>query len=352
MMERMFSKWRGPVIGLAVATVAVLVMAGCGAHDAHDARVAAKPPSQVTADSGVATVILDSAAFAHGGIVAAALPAIRYRAAVTGYGTVLDVDSLAAARTAVAAAQAAAVRTAAAAQAADAELARARALHADSQNISTKVLQAAEASARGARADADAARAAELAAVARAQEQWGAVVGGWIVRGDQALDALLERRRVLVLVAVPAGAPLRAAPSSATIRASGRPIPVALISAAAKTDARTQGQTFFYSASAVPELRAGTNVTAALATGDAEAAVDVPRSAVVWAEGGAWIYVKTGPTAFTRQPISTDTPTADGYAVMGLRVGTAIVTRGAQFLLSEEYRAHAPASAASGDADG
>ncbi|MDE3151998.1 MAG: multidrug transporter [Gemmatimonadota bacterium] len=313
---------------------------------------AANPPSQVTTDSGVATVILDSAAFAHGGIVTTALPAIRYRAAVTGYGTVLDVESLAAARTAMAAAQAAAARTAVAAQAADAELARVRALHADSQNVSTKVLQAAEASAGGAHADADAARAAERAAVATEQERWGPVVGGWIARGDRALDALLERQRVLVLVAVPVGTPLVAAPRSATIRASGRPIQVALISAAAQTDARTQGQTFFYSAPAAPELRAGTNVTAALATGPTGAATDVPRSAVVWAEGGAWIYVKTGPTSFTRQPIPTDAPTADGYAVMGLSAGTAVVTRGAQFLLSEEYRAHAPASAASGDADG
>ncbi|MDE3055021.1 MAG: multidrug transporter, partial [Gemmatimonadota bacterium] len=266
--------------------------------------------------------------------------------------TVLDVDSLAAARMAVAAAQASAARTAATAQAADAELARARALHADSQNISTKVLQAAEASASGARADAGAARAAERAAVASVQEHWGPVVGRWLARGGGALDALLERRQVLVLVAVPAGTPLGAAPRSATIRATGGPIAAALISAAMQTDARTQGQTFFYSARAVPELRAGTNVTAALATGPAEAAADIPRSAVVWTEGGAWIYVKTGPTAFTRQPISTDAPTADGYAVMGLSAGTDVVTRGAQFLLSEEYRAHAPASAASGDADG
>ncbi|MDE3152835.1 MAG: hypothetical protein KGL93_11370 [Gemmatimonadota bacterium] len=306
----------------------------------------------MTTDSGVATVVLDSAAFVHGGIATRVLPVIRYRARTTGYGTVLDVDSLAAARTAVAAAQASAARTAAAAQAAREELARARALYADSQNVSAKVLQAAQASARGAAADADGAHAAERAAVASVREQWGPVIGAWIARDDGALDALLERRRVLVLIALPAGTALNSAPRTVILQASGIPMQADLVSAAVQTDARTQGQTFFYSALAVPELRAGTNVTATLPIGPSERVTDVPRSAVVWAEGGAWVYVKSGPTAFTRQPISTDAPTADGYAVPGLAPTAAVVTRGAQFLLSEEYRARAPASASTGDADG
>ncbi len=169
---------------------------------------------------------------------------------------------------------------------------------------------------------------------------------------DRALEALLDRRQVLVLVAVPAGTPIDAAPRRVTIRASGGPVAATLVSPALQTDARTQGQTFFYAARAVPELRAGTNVTATLPTGTAETATDVPRSAVVWAAGGAWVYVKSGPTAFTRRPVSTDAPTADGYAVPGLDSGAAVVTRGAQFLLSEESRARVPATAATGDADG
>ncbi|MHB2033875.1 MAG: hypothetical protein ACYCVE_10970, partial [Gemmatimonadaceae bacterium] len=198
------------------------LLAGCGARDG--AQPAAKAPSQVTADSGVATVVIDSAAFVHGGIVARALPVVRYRTGVTGFGTVLDVDSLAAAATAVATAQAAAVRTGAVAQATGEELARAQALHADSQNISTKGLQAAEASARGAAADAEAARAAERATLASIREQWGPVVGAWIARGNGALSALLDRRRVLVVIAIPAGTALEAPPRTASIWANGTSI--------------------------------------------------------------------------------------------------------------------------------
>lgn len=351
MKDRPFKRQRGIVVAVVGAATLVAWLAGCSAGSGK-AQTVATPPSRVTTDSGVVTVVLDSAAFVHGGIVAHALPAVHYRAVVTGYGTVLDVDSLAGARAALAAAQAAAERTGAAAQAATEELARAQALHADSQNISTKALQTAEASARGAAADANAARAAERATLAGVREQWGPVIGQWIARDDRALEALLDRRRVLVLVTVPAGTPLAAAPRRAMIRASGSPVAAELVSAALRTDARTQGQTFFYSARAVPQLRAGTNVAATLSTGPAETATDVPRSAVVWADGRAWVYVKSGSTAFTRRPIPTDAPTADGYAVPALEPGAAVVTRGAQFLLSEEYRSHAPASASTGDADG
>ena len=113
------------------------------------------------------------------------------------------------------------------------------------------------------------------------------------------------------------------------------------------TDPRVQGAGFFYIAPAVSSLLPGMNVTATLPVGDSVAATIIPRSAVLWGDDGAWIYVQRTPSSYVRRPISTDVPTPEGYAVTGLPSGTRVVVRGAQLLLSQESRAQIP----SGDED-
>jgi hypothetical protein len=54
----------------------------------------------------------------------------------------------------------------------------------------------------------------------------------------------------------------------------------------------------------------------------------------------AWIYRRTGPEAFVRNQIATEQPApAGGFIIKDLLGGAEIVTRGAQFLLSKEFRA-------------
>ena len=301
----------------------------------------AESPARLVTDSGVTSVLVDSAALVRAGIVAESLPATEYQRTLTGYGTILDVDSLATARTRLAAALAAATRTASVASAARAELARIQSLNAADQTASTKALQDAETAASSADADAQAARAAARAARATVGQAWGPVVGRWAADGGAALDALLARRRLLLLASLPTGTLLPSPPHRATVRGAGDDVQTTLISAATQTDPETQGATFFYSAPATPGLLAGMHVAVALPAGQPERAVVVPRSAVVWAEGGAWIYVATGPGTFTRRAIATDLPVPGGYALADVAPGTRVVTRGAQLLLSEEYRSHA-----------
>lgn len=65
----------------------------------------------------------------------------------------------------------------------------------------------------------------------------------------------------------------------------------------------------------------------------------IPADAIVWWQDRAWIYRRSSPDAFTRVPISTNQPASGGYVVPDLPPGSEIVTRGAQLLLSEEFRA-------------
>jgi hypothetical protein len=71
--------------------------------------------------------------------------------------------------------------------------------------------------------------------------------------------------------------------------------------------------------------------------------VAVPEAAIVWLQGKAWIYLRTGATGFERREIVPDRLTQDGRTIVtGLPADAQIVIRGAQMLLSEEFRSQAP----------
>ncbi len=82
------------------------------------------------------------------------------------------------------------------------------------------------------------------------------------------------------------------------------------------------------------------NVLAFLPTGKSVGGVTVPATAIVWWQDRAWVYRRTLRDAFTRAEIATELPApGGGYIVKDLPPDTDIVTRGAQLLLSEEFRA-------------
>jgi hypothetical protein len=68
--------------------------------------------------------------------------------------------------------------------------------------------------------------------------------------------------------------------------------------------------------------------------------ITIPASAIVRWQDKAWVYRRIDPERFARTEIATDLPAPGGsYIVAGLPGGVEIVTRGAQLLLSEEFRA-------------
>ena len=82
------------------------------------------------------------------------------------------------------------------------------------------------------------------------------------------------------------------------------------------------------------------NVLLLLPSGQIIDGVTVPASAIVWWQDRAWVYRRMGPETFTRVQIATELPAAGGgYVVKDVLQNEEIVTRGAQVLLSEEFRA-------------
>jgi hypothetical protein len=64
----------------------------------------------------------------------------------------------------------------------------------------------------------------------------------------------------------------------------------------------------------------------------------VPNQAIAWHGGMAWIYVKTKPDTFLRKPVASDIELDNGWFDNSLTPGTEVVIRGAQLLLSEEFK--------------
>jgi hypothetical protein len=129
-----------------------------------------------------------------------------------------------------------------------------------------------------------------------------------------------------------------------------------LVGAAAVVDSLTRMPVYLYRlARAWPGARPGTPVTAIVpdtrpganrrdSAVSAGASVLVPDAAVVQWEGLAWAFVQRGPRSYVRARVMTDYPVSGGYVVTsassGLEPGNLVVTRGAQQLLSEEFRTH------------
>jgi hypothetical protein len=181
---------------------------------------------------------------------------------------------------------------------------------------------------------------------------------GALVEAGQVLLEVADYSRPLVRVAwLDSGgsappARLRVGPAPAAARVAAR-----LVGPAPDADPVTRRPAYLYRAErAWPGATPGTPVVAYAemrgpTAGDSVAkGVLVPDAAVVQWEGLAWAYRARGTNRFERVRVVTDHPVAGGWVVSGpLAAGDSVVVRGAQELLSEEFRARVTVGDESGE---
>jgi hypothetical protein len=61
-------------------------------------------------------------------------------------------------------------------------------------------------------------------------------------------------------------------------------------------------------------------------------------TAMIRFAGNTWVYVKTDADRFERMALPVDRPQGEGFFTDAFEVKDAVVTNGAQLLLSEEFR--------------
>jgi len=334
------------LIGAAIAAIGALLVWGFFAGR-EEAAVEAqreqsiKAPLRVSTKSGEAVITVDVVTQQRSGFETVKLPATPYQEQVRAYGMVLDVARLTTLSNDYANAKAQV-------QTAQAKLAmskpafdRAQKLYDDHQALSEAQMQSAESALGTDEASLAAAEAQVRSFSATAYQEWGSVLGKSLVDQSPAIARLIARQDFLLQITLPPGVSLAKPPAAASVEiGKGVRAAITYVSPATRIDPKIQGLSFFYAVPADSGVLPGMNVLAYLPTGTSVDGVTVPAAAIVWWQDRAWVYRRTAPDTFTRVEIGTDLPSpGGGYIVKGLPQDADIVTRGAQLLLSEEFRA-------------
>ena len=341
---------RGTVL-TAFAAVAI-ALAGSALHapstmatPVDDDDSAKKAASPVVGEPGVVTI--DRDAQAKGGIETAKPTPTTFRDEVRAYGTVLPLDRLVA------------LYNAALTDAVQIQIAEVKQAESRAADARAKALLKAFSSAQAQAETAAAAAAIDTAGVAMAKAQmealrnnavleWGRVLGDAIVARAQPATDLVAGRARLVQFSIQPGMIVAPPRRLSFALGGGALVEGGFVSEAAHADPKVQNVGYLYAVPAVAGLLPGTSVLAALPKGVTQPGVGIPSSAVVWHAGKPWLYLRTAPDRFERRPIgAAAAPTPDGgYVVPAKSLGSgqdkAIVTAGAQVLLSQEMRAQIP----------
>jgi hypothetical protein len=300
-----------------------------------------KPPIRVSTENGMATVKVDGATLERSGIETARLSTAPYTVQIRAYGMVLDLARLTDLSNSYTNAEAQLHTVQAKLAASKPAFERAKRLFDNEHSVSLQVLQSAEAAFRADEAAEGAAESQLRTLRATAYQEWGSALGKSLIERSELITRLIERQDFLVQVTLPPGVIVQEPPSIAAMdRGANLRAPITFISPATRADPRIQSLSVFYTVPASSGVLPGMNVLAFLPAGTAVDGVAIPAEAVIWWQDRAWIYRRTSPEAFVRTQIATELPApGGGYTVKDLPSDTEIVSRGAQLLLSEEFRA-------------
>lgn len=300
-----------------------------------------KEPLRISMKSGVPVITLDDRTQQSSGIETTLLMSAPYQERVRAYAMVLDVARLTDLSNNYANARAQLQTVQAKLAASKAAFERAQNLNKANGAVSLAVVQTAEAAFLADQAALASAESHVRALSATAYQEWGSVLGKSLLDRSSMITRLIERQDFLLQVTLPPGVSIPKAPETGTIQTgSGTRADITFISQATRTDPKIQGASFFYVTRAESEVLPGMNVLAFLPSGKNVDGITVPASAIIWWQDKAWAYRRIDPERFARADIATDLPVpGGGYVVAGLPDAVEIVTRGAQLLLSEEFRA-------------
>lgn len=323
----------------------VLVFYGKDEYEAYTTQQAeeVETPNRVATDHGMTVVTLDEASQKQSDIRTSLMQPAKFQSAIASYGRVMGIEPLIDLRTRYLAAKAEAGVIRASLLNSEREYQRLLQLNKDDHNISDRAVIAAEALWKADKAKLAAAETAASSLRDNMRQVWGEVLTEKATQqGDPMLQQLLDYRQVLLQITLPFGSAEPRPGSTLAVTPTGtrnKAVEARYISRSPQTDTTIQGKTYYYQAPA-DDLRAGMRISVRMSDNRQSAeGVVIPNDAVVWYGGKAWVYRQESPERFVRQPIETDQETGNGWFNTGLiKPGDALVTSGAQLLLSEEFK--------------
>lgn len=223
------------------------------------------------------------------------------------------------------------------------ELARLKLLAKGAGSVATKNVNYAQATWNEAKAKLQGLKFELQAVRDETLQTWGQELTEWILAVDsKQWQRLLSHQDSLLLVRLPAGASLSADVSIIRIavdKSHAQARKAYFVSPALATDQQIQGEAYFFK-TASGKLRTGMRLTAWIPQGnEVLTGVFVSDQAVVWYAGQAWAYIKVEENLYQRRSLKPGLAAAGGmFMLKEIEAGEAWVVRGAQMLLSEEFR--------------
>lgn len=306
-------------------------------------QAAGADASRIAAVSGYTVVRLDPETQERSGLKTQVLEPLNFAPEIDAFGRVVDIQPLLALRARYTAAQSQADIARTTLTAAKNEYDRLFDLNKQEGDVATKRIQQAEAEWKKNQAELRGFEVDMASIRDETRQQWGQVLANWALEGSSPdFERLLKHQDVLVLVTLPPAQTLPSGTETIQIFVGGdraHPAPAALVSPAPTTDPVVQGETYFFRSPAAG-LRAGMRPDVTInQTKNAALGVVVPQSAVIWALGQAWAYVRLDAMHFVRRPVSTATEAPGGWFVIDtVKPGDSVVVAGAQMLYAEEFR--------------
>jgi len=327
------------LLGIGGVLVAGFVVAKLEQTADTDDEAQIQRPTRAVQQDGKTVLSFGVRAQRENGIAVTTVQTEHWREEAQATGIVLQLQPLLDLKTSYNTARMDIAKAQAAAQASDAEYKRLAELNRSSANVSEKAVEAARAAAESDQATLTNAQQSLTVLKDSIELKWGVAVANWLENGSPQLSALVAQREFLVQVTATGGESVTP-PHHATMQLpSGAHAEARLLSSLPQLDPRLQAQSFLYIVRAHPGLVPGMNLTVALPTGALRDGVIVPESAVVWWQGQSWCYVEAPAGKFTRVEVPTGNSAPGGWFVSGgITPGTQMATKGAQTLLSEEFR--------------
>lgn len=309
----------GLLAGAGATWVALRPHGGTAAETAK--AEAAKPPEKEKENP----LRLNAAKRTAAGITLAKAAEAALTSEVAAFGRVLDATSMVALGAEAETARVAAV-------ASEKELDRAKKLFAAGGNTSAQMVDSAEANA-----------ARDRTAVASAQARLATTWGRDVTKNFSAINQALAEGASLARLDVLPGDPVGAAPKTAHLSLAGSTdvFEAEILGPSPVADPQVQGASFLVLLRGHP-LPAGAALRGTLpGTGAAGQAFVVPRGAIVYHQGSAWIFVLGEEDTFERKLVSLGRAMGDDSVAVtqGVDAAEQIVTTGAQQLLAAELQA-------------
>jgi len=299
-----------------------------------------------SAQADTAIVILKEKQSQSAGIQSQVMQAVQLQPEFIAYGTVLSLEPLMLLHQQYLAAQAQQNSAKAKFTEAYLNLSRTERLH-QQDIVSTRRLQEQHAQWQSDKANLNVSSYQQQSILVSSRLEWGDILTDWMVLAQpKVFEQFLTHRSQLLQITLPANMHLSPNIRSIDIDEHGQrdsALKASLISPSPRVDPISQGERFFFKTEG-RFIPFGTHITAWIAgEGQGMTGVFIPKSAVVWHLGQAFVFIKTAESQFSRRALTKCTPDKQGgFVTENVQPGEAVVTIGAQTLLSQQLKAMIP----------